>query len=168
MPAQTNLPLDLETEPEKYLEFIDGRLILRDSGTGPHSDRQFNIVRLLKLLAEQPGAIARQKWTIASGDDWLIPDVTFSSANYTEDARGYLTSTPHLVIEILSPSQNESELLRKCQRYHSWGVPHAWVIDPFAKICFEYHGGSDFTLIEANGELTAGDIRLSAADIFAE
>ncbi|MDQ2844279.1 MAG: Uma2 family endonuclease [Acidobacteriota bacterium] len=167
MATQTIIPLDFETEREKYLEFIDGHYQERFLGTGTHSDCQFNVTSLLKALAKQRGAVARQEWTIAHGDNWLVPDVTLSF-NYTEDARGYLTSTPHLVVEILSPGQTEGELFRKCLRYHSWGIPHSWVIDPQTKICFEHHGGSDFTLIEANGHLTAGDVRIAAADIFAE
>jgi Uma2 family endonuclease len=167
MPTQTG-PIDLETERHKYCEFIDGQYMQRVLGAASHSDCQFNLTRLLKPIAKQRGAVALQEWTIARRDDWLTPDVTFASTNYTEDARGYLTSTPHLVIEILSPGQTEDELFRKCLRYDAWGIPHSWVVGPQAKLCFEHHGGSDFTLIEANGHLTAGDILIPVAEIFAE
>ncbi len=155
-------------EPDKYIEFIDGQYVERPLGTGTHSDCQFNITRLLKALGRQHGMIARQEYTIAHGREWLIPDIAVVTAEFQEDTRGYLLTTPHLCVEILSPGQSESELFRKCRRYHAWGVPHCWVIDPGAQACFEFHGGDTFQLIEPNATLTAGDLKLPASEIFAE
>ena len=169
MPTQVSAPLDLETERAKYFEYLDGQFLERALGTDLHSDCQFNLTRLLKPIAKQANAKVRQEWTLAHGDDWLTPDVMLSKPNdFPVDGRGYLTAAPHLCVEILSPSQSESELFRKCARYHSWVVPHCWVIDPQAKACFEYHGGADFTFIEQDGILTAGDIRIPVSELFAE
>ncbi len=87
---------------------------------------------------------------------------------YETDRRGYLISTPLLCIEILSPGQTQSELLRKCHQYHVWGVPFCWVIDPIARVCFESQGADLFKLIGVGEELTAGDLRLAVSDIFTD
>lgn len=164
----TNLKAPFDLKLEKHIEFIDGHYTERPLGTGPHSDCQFNLTCLLKPLAKQHNFIARQEYTVAHGTDWLIPDVLVAPQDLQEDHRGYLITTPHLCVEILSPGQSESDLFRKCRRYHTWGVPHCWVIDPTAKACFEYHGGAAFTLVEPDGTLTAAPLQLQAASIWAE
>jgi len=168
MATALNPPLDLDIEREKYLEFVDGHYVERFLGTGTHSDCQFNVTRLLKTLGKQKGFIARQEYTIAHGKEWLIPDVAVVTEDFQEDNRGYLTSTPFLCVEILSPGQSESDLFRKCRRYHSWGVPHCWIVDPQTTTCFEHHGGDSFKMVESDGTLTAGDLQLAVAAVFAE
>lgn len=170
MATQTvSRPLDVDLERDKYFEFIDGQYVQRVIGSKPHCKLQFRILCLLKPIAQSLGSEAWQEWTIARGEEWLIPDVAFTFLNRAEtDGRGYLVSTPFLCIEIVSPGQSEAELFRKCYRYSQWGVPHCWVIDPQARACFEYHGGKDFILADADGFLAAGDVRLSVSDIFVE
>jgi Uma2 family endonuclease len=169
MAPQLTARLDLEQEHAKYFEFIDGHYVERYMGTDLHSDVQFNLTRLLKTWAKQNNAKARQEWTVAHAEDYLIPEVVVTQPGFAAtDARGYLISTPHLCVEILSPGQSESDLFRKCRRYHSWGIPHCWVIDPVAKACFEYHGGDTFTLVELDKTLTAGPLQLPASEIFAD
>ena len=169
MATALNPPLDLDTEREKYLEFVDGDYVQRPPGSGTHSDCQYNLTRLLKNVAKTRNAKARQEWTVAHGTEWLTPDVLLTHpGEFETDHRGYLTSTPFLCVEILSPGQNESDLFRKCRRYHSWGVPHCWIVDPQTTTCFEHHGGDSFKMVESDGTLTAGDLQLAVAAVFAE
>lgn len=169
MRAQNAAPLDLKTEREKYFEFVGGQYVERIIGSKLHSEFQFRVLSLLKAIAKQRGGEAWQEWTFAHGDDWRTPDVLLSFPGELQtDARGYLLSPPFLCVEILSPSQSEADLFRKCRQYHLWGVPHCWIIDPETSACFEYHGGNDFVLVEPDGFLTAGDVRLAAAKIFAD
>lgn len=98
----------------------------------------------------------------------MTPDVMLSfPGSIQEDARGYLIVPAFLCVEILSPSQSEVDLFRKCVRYRRWGVPHCWVIDPVGRACFEYHGGNDFILSDIGDFLNAADVRVAVADIFA-
>jgi Uma2 family endonuclease len=166
MATHVSIPLDLELEREKSLEFIDGQFVERVLGGKTHSECQFNIVLRLKPIAKRMGATVHQEWTLARGDEWLIPDVMLTQPGaYETDQRGYLLSIPLLCVEVLSPGQTQSELLRKCRQYHAWGVPHCWVIDPAARVCFESHGSNLFKLVAVGEELRAGDLTLAAADI---
>jgi Uma2 family endonuclease len=160
---------DLELARDERLEFINGRFVERVFGGKIHSECQFNVVLKLKPIAKRIGAEVHQEWSLARGAEWLAPDVMLTQpGSYQTDQRGYLVSTPLLCIEILSPGQTQSELLRKCRLYHLWGVPHCWVIDPAARVCFESHAPDVFKLIGADEELTAGDVKLAATGIFAE
>jgi Uma2 family endonuclease len=162
-------PLDVNIEKEKYYEFVDGQYVERVIGNETHSELQLRVTNLLRAIANARRAKALQEWTIAHGEDWLIPDVLVTFPDRSEtDKRGYLISIPFLCVEIVSPGQSEAELFRKCYRYSEWGVPHCWIIDPQAQACFEYHGGRDFVLVEPEGFLTAGDVHLATATIFAE
>ncbi len=168
MSTHISAPLDLETSPEKYFEQIDGQLVERNVGSGTHSDFTYQLISLLKPIAAQSNSRVRLEWSLAHADDWMTPDVMLSfPGKFEEDARGYLIAPAFLCIEILSPSDREPDVFRKCTRYYSWGVPHCWVVDPQSKACFEYHGGNDFILADENGTLSAGDIRLSTSAIFA-
>jgi Uma2 family endonuclease len=155
--------------PPSDLEFINGQFVERVLGGEIHSECQLNVVLKLKPIAKRIGAVVHQEWSLAHGEEWLVPDVMLTRpGSYEKDQRGYLISTPLLCIEILSPGQTQSELLRKCRLYHLWGVPHCWVIDPAARVCFESHAPDAFKLIGTDEELTAGDVRLAATGIFAE
>ncbi|MGA8026568.1 MAG: Uma2 family endonuclease [Bryobacteraceae bacterium] len=167
MPTHLSVPLDLQTDPEKYFEQIDGQLLERNSGSGTHSDCTFKLVTLLKPIAAQRNSRVRLEWSLAKGDEWMTPDVMLAfPGEVREDARGYLIAPAFLCIEILSPADRQSDVFRKCYRYHNWGVPHCWIVDPQAKACFEYHGGNDSTLARENGSLTAAEIRLPISEIF--
>lgn len=169
MSTHISAPLDLETNREKYFEKLDGKLVQRILGGRTHSTIQYKLVSLLKPVADQKHASVLQEWTLAHGDDWMIPDVMLSfPGRVEEDSRGYLIAPALLCIEILSPTDRTADLFRKCFRYHAWGVPYCWIIDPQTQACFEYHGGNDFILADIGGVLTAGDIRLPVNEIFAD
>ncbi len=169
MATHVSAPLDLELERDRYLEFVNGQFVERVLGGKTHSECQFNVVLRLKPIARRIGATVHQEWSLARGEEWLVPDVTLTHpGTFDTDQRGYLISTPLLCVEILSPGQTQSELLRKCKQYHAWGVPHCWVIDPAAQVCFESHGPDSFKLIGIGEELTAGDVKLAVADLFSD
>src|SRR5579875_3457018 len=155
MATHVSSPLDLELERDKYLEFIHGQLVESVSGGKGHSECQFNLVLRLKPIAKAMGAVVHQEWTLVHNDEWLIPDVMLTQPGpYETDGRGFLLSTPLLCIEILSPGQKESELLRKSKQYHRWGIPHCWVIDPAEQACFESHGADTFKLVAPGEQLS--------------
>lgn len=168
MATHVSAPPDLELARDERLEFINGQFVERVLGGKIHSECQFTVVSRLKPIAKRIGAVVHQEWSLAHGEEWLVPDVMLTQPGADQtDRRGYLISTPLLCIEILSPGQTQSELLQKCRQYHVWGVSHCWVIDPAARVCFESHAPDVFKLIGVDEELTAGDVKLAVAGIFA-
>ena len=109
MATHISAPLDFSLERDKYLERLDGEFQERVLGTDIHSDCQLKVTALLKRLAKRLNAKVRLEWTLAHGDDWLIPDVMMTfPGRFATDARGYLSDMPFLCIEILSPGQTQS------------------------------------------------------------
>jgi Uma2 family endonuclease len=79
--------------------------------------------------------------------------------------RDVLDEPPLLCIEVVSPSQRPEEMLAKCIRYHDFGVPFCWVVDPVAKRAWEYRRNAQPR--EATGALT-GQCTLPLSDVFAD
>jgi len=58
-------------------------------------------------------------------------------------------------------------MLAKCERFHAWGVPYCWVIDPEKKAAWVYHKGQEpRKLSSVDEKLDAGPITLLPADLF--
>jgi Uma2 family endonuclease len=119
---------------------------------------------LLETFEQQGIGHTVRELSCRKGDDVRIPDLVF----YTVGARfqdDLLIDPPLLTVEVLSPSQRQSELFAKCEAYHSWGVPYCWVIDPAKKIAWEYH--RDRSVQSKKEVLEAGEIKISLTDLFA-
>ena len=55
-------------------------------------------------------------------------------------------------------------MIAKCERYHEFGVPYCWVIDPVAKRAWEAHAGQAAT--EQTERLTVGELSAALNEIF--
>jgi Uma2 family endonuclease len=99
-----------------------------------------------------------------SGRDVLRPDVCVVRTSSPSLHLGALDEPPMLCIEVVSPSQRASELLAKCERYHAFGVPCCWVIDPITRRAWEYNRGS--APLEKTDALGAEDLRVWTAELF--
>jgi Uma2 family endonuclease len=119
-------------------EYEDGVLYPKPTPTGPHASIQAECTMSLK----RQGAIAVPELTVrvsTSPVRFLVPDVTV----VREIPRTYATEPATLCIEILSPEQGLGEMLAKCEKYHAWGVPYCWVIDPQRRTGWEYPAGGE-------------------------
>ena len=155
----------LEKIDDSRYEYVDGQLRERPLPGKTHSDIQFQVSSLLRLLGKKTNNAVGQEWTIAHSDDWLTPDVTVAFPNHQENELERLIAPAFLCVEVISPTQDIPELIQKAQLYESWGVPHVWIIDPKSELCIEYHGNDQLTI--AKETLTAGsDISVLIKDIF--
>jgi Uma2 family endonuclease len=152
--------LDRHFEPET--ELIAGELRPKPLGTDHHSDI---CVWLYALLMQQVGRTrTRVELSIRVGDDVLIPDVCVLHAKEKALYRDILAEPPLLCVEVISPSQRSAEMLAKCERYHEFGVPFCWVIDPVTRRAWESHAGQ--AAAEPDAALTAGDLSVSLTELF--
>ena len=83
------------------------------------------------------------------------PDVCVVCSPLKLDSRG-CTGAPDIVVEILSPGNNEKELRNKYEVYEESGISEYWLISPQDKTFFKY------TLIEGHYQpsrlMTIGDM----------
>ena len=67
------------------------------------------------------------------------------------------------MVEILSPDDRMSDVLKKLEEYRAWGVPHVWLADPHTKRLFTCDG----TLTEVPTlQISEFGLEVKPSDIF--
>jgi Uma2 family endonuclease len=150
-------------EPE--CELIAGELVPKPIGTLEHMQMEKRLSRLLEPFELRGMGQVLWELSFCNGAEVRVPDVAFVLPDARFEA-GILIDAPLLCIEILSPSQRQSELFAKCELYHSWGVPYCWVVDPIAKRAWEYHRDSGVCRVPDGGELRADEIKIPVLRVF--
>jgi hypothetical protein len=100
--------------------------------------------------------ITHEPW-LHFGGDVLVPDVAAWARHrmptMPETSEGFLT--PDWLCEVVSPATGRIDRCQKMPRYARHGVPHLWLVDPFARTLEVYrleegrwivastHGGDD-------------------------
>jgi Uma2 family endonuclease len=82
---------------------------------------------------------------------YIPPEVAARQTNETSIVVG----VPILIVEILSPSDNQRDIADKVQIYLKAGVQHVWIVDPDLPSVRVYRPNSKFDLIDAAGALSA-------------
>ena len=95
------------------------------------------------------------------GDTVRSPDAAFVRGDKLPAqgiGTGWLSLAPDLVVEILSPSETESELEAKLRDYHAAGTQLVWVVDPAARaVTIRGASAPERSLTEADA-LDGGDV----------
>ena len=107
--------------------------------------------------------------------DIVKPDIAFVRADRrTAEVRGDgpMHIPPDLVVEVVSPNDQERKVLDKIDRYRRAGVPLIWLVRPRQRTVTVYAAGREPFVVGEDGELDGGDVlpgfRLPVAAIFAE
>jgi len=107
-------------------------------------------------------------------DTVRAPDVAFIARHRlpTEGIpKKFADFPPDLAVEVLSPEDAASEVLRKVEEYLSGGVPLVWVVDPATKTVTVYRSLQDIKMLSADQQLDGGEVlpgfRAQVAEIFA-
>lgn len=134
----TSVPVEeyLRTNYEPEMEYVNGQLVDRHVGEHDHSLMQ-------SILAAELGARggARRYRTfialrIRMGDAprYRVPDVCVKALPYKVAP---ILTRPDLVVEILSPDDQVTEMLEKIGDYLAAGIPHIWIVDPYKRTLIE-------------------------------
>ena len=68
---------------------------------------------------------------------------------------GFVEVAPHLIVEILSPTDSWAEMRQKIDDYFSIGVGTLWIVDPDEETVYVYHSASQRTAL-GTGDTLAG------------
>jgi Uma2 family endonuclease len=116
-------------------------------------------------LLDRQGVVALSEVTVRiSPTRYLVPDVIAAPALQGT----YPTEPVQLCVEILSPEDRVGAMLAKCERYHEWGVPFCWVIDPERQTAWQYPAGGEPEHLSRTGTLIAGQLRIPLEDLFSQ
>jgi Uma2 family endonuclease len=121
----------LSTVYEPECDYVDGELEDRNVGEKDHSKIQRKLVRLLPdSVAVFPEIRIR-----VSETRFRVPDVAVYLAEPDEQV---FTTPPYLVIEILSPEDRWSRMIRKLDDYAHMGCVNIWIFDPSQFKAYRY------------------------------
>lgn len=103
-----------------------------------------------------------------------IPDVAFVLTDRMppqEQRRCYLELAPDIVVEVVSPSDNQKDVQAKVHEYISFGVRLVWVVYPVQRTVAIHTADRPEHFLHEEDTLDGGDVlpgfTLSVADIFA-
>jgi Uma2 family endonuclease len=160
--------------PEEYLsrcyepdcEYVDGLIVERAVGEFEHSFVQALLATLFNSNTESWGVYALTEQRIRlSPHCYRIPDVCVLRRGALREP--ILIHPPLLAVEILSPGDSLSRILKKCAEYHQFGIAHLWVIDPAERSLF--HFTESGLTIQLDGVLSVSGtpISIDIQEIFA-
>jgi Uma2 family endonuclease len=152
--------LDRSFDPK--CELLGGETRPKPLGTGKHSKMQRRLLRLLE--AEFGEGRVEFELSVRIGDEVPVPDLVVLKTHNPPMYRDVLDEPPLLCIEVVSPSQLPAEMLAKCARYHDFGVPFCWVVDPVTRRAWECHRGVEPREVT---ETLSGPCILALSDVFA-
>lgn len=159
-PARRNATYqDVLDAPEHMIaELIDGELFLQPRPAKPHTQTASSLGAQLHV-AFQLGQGGPGGWWILDepevhfGAQVLVPDLggwRKSEVPTFDRSLAYYAERPDWVAEVLSPSTEGHDRLKKLRVYHSAGIPWVWLVHPERRSVEVYaHRDEGYVLLEA-------------------
>ena len=146
-----------ETKPAS--EFVDGQIIQKPMPQGKHSTIQRDLCTAIET-ALKPERIARAypELRCTFGGRSTVPDVAvFSWERIPRDDDGKIANVfviaPDWTIEILSPEQSQTKVVRNILHCLSNGTNMGWLIDPEEELVFVYFADRTLAVFEEKDSL---------------
>jgi Uma2 family endonuclease len=128
--------LKLFDDSNNHYEIVDGELLVTRAPHWKHQEIVGNVYAALKVWCRKTGLgrAAISPGIVFSQTDSVIPDVVWISQERLDnslDESGHLTTSPELVVEVLSQSQRDRQrdYELKLKLYSSEGVLEYWIFD---------------------------------------
>jgi Uma2 family endonuclease len=164
-----------ETKPAS--EYIDGQIIQKPMLQGQHSIIQRQLLFTIDPVLDNLGiaqAFPELRCNFAGRS--IVPDVAvFESHRIPENERGDVANVfeiaPDWTIEILSPGQSTTKVLRNIKHCVAHGTQMGWLIDPEDRSVIVISVGQIFDAIDEPSAILpvpefARSIQLTIAEIF--
>jgi Uma2 family endonuclease len=164
-----------ETKPAN--EYIDGKIVQKPMPQGKHSLLRMKLLTFINsMLMEAKIAIAFPELRCTFGGRSIVPDVVvLKNENIPKDDDGevsnVVTTSPDWVIEILSPDQSTTKVIKNILHCLDNGTEVGWLIDPAEKMILVYQPDRQAQVVDLlEAELIvpefARSIKLIAGDVF--
>jgi Uma2 family endonuclease len=111
--------------------------------------------------------VARGPDTVRGADVMLF----LRSKSWDQIRPGYVDDVPDLIVEVRSPSDRDSRILRRVAQYHRRGVPLVWVVDFDDRVVTAYRPNEFPKVLDEADDLTGNGVlpefACKVADLFA-
>ena len=151
--------------PDKRVELVRGRLVVREPAGLRHGRVAMELARLLANYVDDRriGSVyaAETGFTVARDPDTVrAPDVAFIRRDRLPDPEplGFPDVAPDLVAEVVSPGDRPGEILAKVADWLSAGTRLVWVVDPLRRVARVYRQDGSETIVPADGALEGEDV----------
>ncbi len=131
-----------ETKPAS--EYIDGKIVQKPMPQGKHSLLKMKLITFINsILMEAKIAIAFSELRCTFGGRAIVPDiVVLKNENIPKDDDGEVSNVvmtaPDWTIEILSPDQSTTKVIKNILHCLDNGTEVGWLIDPAEKMILVY------------------------------
>jgi Uma2 family endonuclease len=119
---------------------------------------------LILLLSKQGAHVLPELTLRLNTNTFLVPDVAVVRSLQFPNP----VDPAWLCVEILSLEDRIGATLAKCEKYHAWGVPFCWVVDPEKQTAWEYAKDGEPARVEQGGILHAGEWVVHLDELFSE
>jgi Uma2 family endonuclease len=165
-----------ETKPAS--EFIDGEIVQKPMPKGKHSIVQRELTFILdRPLSAQNLAQAFPELRCSFGGRSVVPDVSvFTTERIPRDPDGTIANdfllAPDWTIEILSPDQSHTKVVKNIMHCLQHGAVMGWLIDPDDRTVFIYYPNRTMVIFDAPDDRLpmpefAQSLELSVGEVFA-
>ncbi len=166
----------LPTDRHRY-ELFEGELQVT---AAPNTAHQTVVGNLYILMAthvrrNRLGRVFIAPYDVLLSDITVVePDLLFVSRERQSIIRpSYIRGVPDLVVEVLSPSNPQTDRQVKRQLYARHGVPYYWLLDPDQRefIAYALESGAYRAVVTARGDGTVSappfpDLAISLAEVW--
>ncbi|NCO75110.1 MAG: Uma2 family endonuclease [Cyanobacteria bacterium] len=132
-----------ETKPAQ--EYIDNQISQKPMPQGKHSLIQGEFVTVINsIIKPEKIGLAFPELRCTFGGKSIVPDIVVLTYDRIPrddngDIANVVSIAPDWMIEILSPEQSQSKIIKKIVLALEYGCKLAWIIDPKEKIIFAYY-----------------------------
>lgn len=142
-----------ETKPAS--EFVEGKILQKPIPQGKHSTIQGDLVLAVnQVLKPQHIGRAYPELRCSFGGRSIVPDIAvFRWERIPRDENGQVSNLflqpPDWTIEILSPDQSQTKVVRNILHCLMHGTQIGWLIDPEEELVFVYFADRKIEVVEA-------------------
>lgn len=146
-----------ETQPAS--EFIDGKITQKPMPKGKHSRLQTKLSSVLNNFLEAEGTgLAFTELRCSFGDATIVPDVVvLGKPCIPRDENGDIADAvevaPDLSVEILSPQQSPTKVIKKLSHCLAHGSELGWLIDPQERTVLVFRPERAIAILESTEDL---------------
>ena len=161
LPQTTKMTLEefLESDLERY-EYMQGELVPMPPTSLEHGNISADLFWFLSLhIRENQLGRVYMDTGFRVGERVLIPDIAFISTDRLPDDQSKASPVPpDLAVEVVSPTDAQSRIIRKVFAYLEAGTHLVWILEPVSKTVTVYRSETDITVLTRHDTLSGEEV----------